>query len=57
MSEELIGEELTDEQREADAKMVEAGMGEVYAPLLEAKRAKSAKAAKHGNRKKVDRRF
>jgi hypothetical protein len=55
MSEELIGEELTLEQMEADAKMVEAGMGSIYAPMLEEKRKKAAK--KSGHRRKTDRRF
>jgi hypothetical protein len=54
MSEELIGEELTDEQREADAKMEASGLGAIYQPMLEAKR---AKAAKKGNRRKPDKRF
>jgi hypothetical protein len=55
MSSELIeGDELTEEQKAADAALIAADMGPVYAPMLEAKR---AKAAKTGNRKKRDRRF
>jgi hypothetical protein len=54
MSQELIGQELTQEQIEADAAAEASGLGAIYQPMLEAKRAKQAK---RGNRKKVDRRF